>query len=95
MNKIIIKVILAIAIGVLVGTITGNLESNKKTIYFMYSEGGGFEIPKEKYIELKDNALLNKKISFNKELGFYYGAITSSSLIILLLAPNLLKKQDD
>jgi hypothetical protein len=96
MNKLIVKIILSIAIGVLVGTVSGNLESNKTITYSMRSVAGSFEISKKKYDEYnKRGAYVNKKVAFNKELGFYYGAITGSSLIILFLIPGLIKKQDD
>ncbi|WPR72496.1 hypothetical protein SLW70_04980 [Flavobacterium sp. NG2] len=96
MNKLVTKIIFAFAIGMLTGTITGNLQQNKTTTYFVITDGGGFEIPKKKYDEFnKNGSLVNKKTSFNKELGFSYGAIASSSLIILFLIPSMLKKQDD
>ena len=96
MNKLVIKIIFALAIGILTGTITGNLQQNKTITYFIVTDGGGFEIPKKKYDEFNQNgSLVNKKTSFNKELGFYYGAIVGSSLIILFLIPSIFKKQDD
>lgn len=98
MNKLIIKIILAIAIGVIVGTISGNRESNKIATYFMPTYNASVEISKERYEHEQNNTQNTptyKKISFNKELGLYYGAITSSSLIILLLIPSLMKKQED
>lgn len=105
MNKLTVKIILALAIGVLVGTVAGNLENNKEGAYFhvAFKE----EISEEAYEmfmkKFKDNGssndhiirVLRKKESFNKELGFYYGSITSSSLIILFLIPALIKKDED
>lgn len=103
MNRLIIKIVMAIAIGVLIGVVSGNLESNKQITYFF----DGKEISKESYDifmkVVKDEGsgddyivrAINKKVSFNKDLGFYYGAFASSSLIILLLIPSLIKKQDD
>jgi len=98
MYKLIVKIILAIAIGVIVGTVSGNLESNKIVTYFYPLGNASVEISKESYEYEQDNKYNThksyKKIFFNKELGFYYGAITSSSLIILLLIPSLMKKQE-
>lgn len=103
MNKLTIKIILSIAIGILVGTIAGNLENNKIITYYITSSDK--EISKDKFNHIiKQNKTreignayyidLLKKSVFNKELGFYYGLITCSSLIILLLVPTILKKQD-
>jgi hypothetical protein len=99
MNRLTVKIILAIAIGVLVGTVFGNLESNKIVTYHEPTANGNSEISKDRYeSDLNNKFNTNdsfRKISFNVELGFYYGAITSSSTIILLLIPSLIKKQDD
>ena len=92
MKPLEIKIILAIAIGILVGTVSGNLESNKELTYF--HSAFEKEISKEAYDmyvkRFKDpngnkdrlKTVLNKKVTFNKELGFYYGAMSRPEIAI-------------
>ena len=98
MERLFSKLIIAIAVGILVGTVIGGMEKNQKVEYYFINDTTQ-EVSEDFYKRLNEDSDMKwrekvfKKTTFNKDLAFYYGAITGATLMILLLIPYLIKNK--
>jgi len=87
MKRILVKIIIAVAIGLIVGEIVGM--TTKYKVYYSYN-GDKREVTRRQYLDEFESRRATE-YKFNRSNSIFYGSITTSVCLLLLLFPELRK----